>query len=114
MSFLSLEHFLQFGLGIWLALLFLLLAVRMLGGGLGLRGLLTTASPAGGRAINPERVVVLVTALSIIGAYALKALDTDVTANVEHPQLPDIPASLLTVLTGSNTLYLAGKIMRLR
>ena len=46
---------------------------------------------------------------SSIGYYVIKALNVDVSVSAS---LPDIPQTLLVALTGSNSLYLAGKIAR--
>ena len=45
----------------------------------------------------------------VIGYYVIEALHADMSVRAS---LPDIPQSLLVVLTGSNSLYLAGKIAR--
>jgi hypothetical protein len=47
--------------------------------------------------------------VGIIG-YAFTALHADV--NVAHPILPDVSNEFMTLPTGGNGLYLAGKIAR--
>jgi hypothetical protein len=48
----------------------------------------------------------------VLGVYTLNALHADVSGATGPPSLPDVPEYLLSLLTGSNGLYLAGKIAR--
>jgi hypothetical protein len=48
-------------------------------------------------------------AAAVIG-YAMTALHADVSP--PHPRLPDVPETLINILTGGNAIYLAGKAVR--
>lgn len=94
------------GLLLWFAALVLLIAVRVLRRDIEVTGLLTER---GRDEITPERVAAMAVFPIIIIYYVLLALRVDVSVN---PSMPDIPELLVTILTGSNGLYLAGKIAR--
>lgn len=96
------------GLIVWLALLFMLIAVRMLRGDIRCGGFLAPSSTA--REMAPERVVSTVVFPFVIMMYAIQALGADVSGAT--PRLPDVPDYLMSLLVGGNSLYLAGKIMR--
>jgi len=51
---------------------------------------------------------------AVIAYYLYTALHLDVTAVAEgvRPSMPNVPEYLLTLLTGTNSLFLAGKIAR--
>ena len=105
--------FLEYALLAWFGLLGLLLALRMLRRDITVSGMLMSES--GGRSIEPERLVQVV-ALPILLFYLVQAgLNVDVSVALAagtRPSLPNIPENLLTLLTGTNSLYLAGKIAR--
>lgn len=95
------------GLLIWLGLLTALVAVRVLQGDIAARGLLSES--AAGESVTPERVVAMAVFPTVLLMYVLTALQVDVRGD---PRLPDIPEAVVSLLTGSNALYLAGKIAR--
>ena len=97
------------GLLLWFGLLFALIAVRVLRRDIEVRGLLTNSSERGRDDITPERVAAMAVFPTILLYYVLTALRADMSVN---PSMPDIPELLVTILTGSNGLYLAGKIAR--
>jgi hypothetical protein len=103
---------LEYGLLTWFGLLALLLAMRMLTGGILVSGLVTRDDDNSGLA--PERVLHIAAFPIVIIYYVHAGLNLDVSAVAENvrPSLPDIPDQLLTLLTGTNSLYLAGKIAR--
>jgi hypothetical protein len=98
------------GLLVWFALL-VLLAVRPLLSGDSALGLLTSTTPD--EPIQYERLLVVVLVPSILGYYVIDTLNQALVFNAAgRPTLPEIPESLLSILTGGNGLYLAGKIAR--
>jgi hypothetical protein len=99
------------GLLVWFGLLMLLIAIRMLRGDIYVSGVLTHDPDLAGQAVEPERVVVMAIAPLIVIAYVYQALSTDLGGE-GRPSLPDVPETLLTLLSGGNALYLAGKIAR--
>ena len=97
------------GLLVWFALLALLITLRVMRGDIQASGmLLHDESDAN---VKPERVVAMAVFPAVIIGYAIAALHTDV-AKAMHPSLPDVSETLIGLLTGSNGLYLAGKIAR--
>lgn len=93
----------------WMALLALLIAVRILRGDIRVDGLLL--HNADDVTVAPERVLTMAVFPVVIVSYAYTALNM----NLELPgpvRLPDVPDSFLSLLLGSNGLYLAGKIAR--
>jgi hypothetical protein len=100
------------GLLAWLGLLLLLVTVRMLRGDIQTAGMLSHRIDENGGKVAPERVVAMIAFPFVLGIYALDALHTNVTSGAGPPSLPDVPEYLLSLLTGSNGLYLAGKIAR--
>jgi hypothetical protein len=100
------------GLLAWLGLLVLLVTVRMLRGDIRTTGLLSHRLDAREGKIAPERVVAMIAFPFVLGVYTLNALHADVSGAAGAPSLPDVPAYLLSLLTGGNGLYLAGKIAR--
>ena len=103
---------LEYGLLAWFGLLTLLIAVRMLRRDIEVTGLLTQRS--GDQSVLPERALHMAVFPVIIAFYLYTALHTDVTAVAEgvRPSMPDVPEYLLSLLTGTNSLFLAGKIAR--
>jgi hypothetical protein len=97
------------GLLIWFALLTMLITVRMLRGDINAGGMLSHDESDSD--VKPESVVAMAIFPVVIIAYAVMALQTDVTA-AAHPSLPEVPNTLINLLTGGNGLYLAGKLAR--
>ena len=103
---------LEYGLLAWFGLLMLLIAVRILRRDIDPTGLLV--HKAGDQAVLPERALHIAVFPAIIAYYLYTALHLDVAAVAEgvRPSMPDVPEYLLTLLTGTNSLFLAGKIAR--
>jgi hypothetical protein len=99
------------GLLTWFCLLALLITVRVLRGEIRTSGFLTDRNIAGSH-VAPERVVAMVAFPFVLLTYALTALHADLSVVNGRPIMPDVPEYLLTILTGGNGLYLAGKISR--
>jgi hypothetical protein len=97
------------GLLTWFCLLALLIAVRMLRGDIRTSGFLTDRNMTG---VAPERVVAMVAFPFVLLTYTMTALHADLSVVNGRPIMPDVPEYLLTILTGGNGLYLAGKISR--
>lgn len=93
--------FVQWSIGAWLALIFLLILARMATGSITLIGLLRMdrKSPFG-----LERLQLVFVTLAFAAGYALAALTQD-----SGKALPGIPTPLLLVLVGSQGTYLAVK-----
>ncbi len=101
------------GLLAWIALLALVLIVRYFDQKRRPTGYL--AGKAGrNAATQPERVAVIMIFPVVALFYAAYALSIDINAVPAgtRPSLPDVPEYLLALLTGGNTLYLAGKFVR--
>jgi hypothetical protein len=103
---------LEYGLLAWFGLLMLLIAVRILRRDIDASGILTQRGA--GQAVLPERALHMAVFPAVIAFYLYTALHVDVTAVPEgvRPSMPDVPEYLLTLLTGTNSLFLAGKIAR--
>jgi hypothetical protein len=95
------------GLIVWMALLFALLVRSALRGDVHGHGLLCHRP---GEPVAPERALHITVFPVVLLIYVMEALHADVTG--AHPSLPDIPQSLLVALTGTNSLFIAGKIAR--
>jgi hypothetical protein len=96
------------GLLVWFALLAVLIVMRVLNGDIFVAGMLQQTESDSG--VIPERVLAMMTFPAVIIAYAMMALHADVSS--AHPSLPDVPETLITLLTGGNAVYLAGKAAR--
>jgi hypothetical protein len=103
-------RFLEAGLLLWLALLAVIIAGRVLSGDIGGGGFLRTHRGEDG--VVPERAASMAIAPVVIVGYAFAALHADM--NVLHPSLPPLSDNLLMLLTGGNGVYLAGKIARIQ
>ena len=103
---------LEYGLLAWFGLLTLLIAVRILRRDIDASGLLTHR--AGDQSVLPERALHMAVFPVVIAYYLYTALQLDVTAVAEgvRPSMPNVPEYLLSLLTGTNSLFLAGKIAR--
>ena len=95
------------GLIVWMALLIALLVRGAMRGDVHGHGLL---SHRAGDPVAPERALNIAVFPVVVLMYVMEALHTDVTG--ARPSLPDISQSLLVALTGSNSLFIAGKIAR--
>jgi hypothetical protein len=100
------------GLVAWLGLLALLIAMRALRGDIRVAGFLADTADGAGFEVAPERAVVLVVFPLVLLMYAMSALNAELAVVGGRPVMPDVPEYLLTLLTGGNGLYLAGKIAR--
>jgi hypothetical protein len=99
------------GLLAWMALLALLIVMRILRGDINADGMLMYRADEGG--FNPERALTMAVFPTIIITYAYSALNMDLSATASLPlRLPEVPESLLSLLIGTNGLYLAGKVAR--
>lgn len=97
---------------IWLIALLALMIYRMLSGSVNLAGLFRTRGGAGtpsGR-IEAERVQLLIAFFFALAFYAKAAVAQAQTGMATS--LPEAPEELIAILTGSNALYLGGKIGR--
>ena len=103
---------LEYGLLAWFGLLMLLIAMRILRREIDVSGLLTQRT--GDQSVLPERALHIAVFPAVIAFYLYTALHVDVTAVAEgtRPSMPDVPEYLLSLLTGTNSLFLAGKIAR--
>ena len=103
---------LEYGLLAWFALLTLLIATRILRREIDVSGLLSQA--AGDGRILPERALHIAVFPAVVAYYVYTSLHVDVMAVAEgtRPSLPDVPEYLLTLLMGTNSVFLAGKIAR--
>ncbi len=99
--------FLAAGLLVWLALLAMLIGVRILRGDIYADGFLLHRQ--GDSGVATERVLAMAIFPVVIISYAATALHADMTV---HAALPEPSETLLSLLTGGNGLYLAGKIAR--
>lgn len=94
---------------VWFGLLMALIAVRILRRDIDVSGFLAQSkSPTA--SVLPERVIAMATFPTIVVGYVLLALQADVSG--ADPSLPDVPSTVVNLLTGSNSIYLAGKIAR--
>ena len=100
---------LEYGFLAWFGLLALLIAIRILRRDIEVTGFLTQR--ANGEAIAPERALLMAVFPIVLAYYVYTAISGDY-ANAMPPRLPDVPDYLLSLLTGTNSLYLAGKIAR--
>jgi len=76
----------------------LLIAYRLLTGGISLNGLLTMD----GEQFSPERAQLLVASVAGLLAYA--------TATLSQGKFPEIPNSLLALFAASHFIYIGGKV----
>jgi hypothetical protein len=97
------------GLLAWLGLLATIIILGVLRGDIRNRGMLIDHSRG---EIIPERLVMMAVFPFVLLGYIVTALSFDPLAAIDRPSLPDVPESLLALLTGGNGLYLVGKIAR--
>jgi hypothetical protein len=98
------------GLIAWLGALALMVAIRILRGDINSSGMLV--SEANDDSVNPERVLAMALVPAVLAFYAIHALNTGIVKTPTGLSMPDLPESLVALLTGGNGLYLAGKIAR--
>lgn len=97
------------GLLAWFGLLAMLIAMRALRGDIINIGFLADKLGAG---VAPERALMVAIFPAVVAAYAYSALTGEVPMINGRPSLPEVSPHLLALLTGSNSIYLAGKIAR--
>jgi hypothetical protein len=100
------------GLIAWLGAFALLVAMRILRGDIDAGGMLVTDPQRTGN-VDPERVIVMGVGPAVLAFYVIQTLNTGaVPLPSGGYSMPDLPESLVALLTGSNGLFLAGKIAR--
>lgn len=99
------------GLLVWFALLLGLVLLAALRGDIETAGFLSHSANTSDEPADPERVLAMAVFPVVVGYYVLLALNADV-AGTNPARMPDIPEFFVALLTGSNGLYLAGKIAR--
>ncbi len=104
MTVLDIGRHVQAGLGAWLAALAAIVFYQIITNPDRLRGLFRTGyGPA-----EPERIQLVAVFGFATGAYVLEAVKM-LNAPGLPTRMPEVPQYLLTVLTGSQAVYLAGK-----
>jgi hypothetical protein len=98
------------GLIVWFGTLALLIATRILAGDIASSGMLVTNPDKDG--VDPERVLAMALIPAVLGFYSIHALNTGIVTTPTGFSMPDLPEGLVSLLTGGNGLYLAGKIAR--
>jgi hypothetical protein len=94
----------------WFGLLAMLIAVRILRRDIEVAGFLTHERDG---PVAPERALMMAVFPVVLAYYVYTAISADLPLNASgRPSLPPVPDYLLSLLTGSNSLYLAGKIAR--
>ena len=91
----------------WLASAAAIVAYRFVTGAISTSGLVRSKSACG---IDPERVQMLLGTVAGAGYYV--ALSMALAGSDRIDRLPDMPELFLTLLGGSQFLYLAGKVAR--
>ena len=97
---------------IWLIALFVTIIYRMLSGSVNVAGLFRTRGGAGDSTgtVEADRVQLFIGFLFALAFYAKEAIAQAQTGMATG--LPVAPEELIAILTGSNLLYLSGKIGR--
>lgn len=97
---------------IWLIVLFVTIAYRVISGSVNVAGLFRTRAAAGGRAgaVEADRLQLFIAFLLTLAFYAKDAVAQTQTG--VPTGLPEAPEELIAILAGSNALYLSGKIGR--
>lgn len=90
----------------WLLTLLVLVAVRLLNGGISLRGLLHEKPPAGLGAVSGARVQLLLATIAAAATYI-----TDTLAASPADGLPEIGTAWLGVLGASNGIHIVAKLV---
>ena len=91
----------------WLASAAAIVAYRMVTGAVSTSGMLRGTV---GGSVDPERIQMLLGTLAGAGYYAALSLALIGSPHIER--LPDVPTLFLTLLGGSQFLYLGGKLAR--
>ena len=105
----NIANLLQYALVAWIALLAGFAFYAILVKSRAFEEMMTGTSGA----FDPERVGAIFVVLLVAGYYVLTALNTPPEQDALGAYwMPDIPESLLIVLAGSKSLYIAGKIAR--
>ncbi|MGY4511882.1 hypothetical protein [Bradyrhizobium sp. USDA 3650] len=108
----AIGKFLAFGLIAWFGAMLLLVLIRVLRDEVASSGLLVS-DISKDDSVNPERVVAAAIVPAVLAIYTIHALNTGiVTMPTGALSMPDLSEELVTLLTGGNGLYLAGKIAR--
>ncbi len=94
---------------VWLAAVAALVLFRMLQGKIHTDGLLRSAPNA---PIDPERLQMLAGAVAGAVFYASYAMQVAAQSDTPITSLPDVPDTVLVLLSGSQFLYLGGKLGR--
>src|SRR5262249_27062142 len=103
---------LQIGLLTWFGLLVLLIGIRILRRDIEVAGFLSHRRDSD--AVEPERALMMAVFPVVLAYYVYTAMSGDLPLNeAGRPSLPPVPDYLLSLLTGTNSLYLAGKIARI-
>lgn len=97
----------EYGLLTWFGLLALLIGIRILRRDIAVSGFLTHRS--GEETVAPERALMMAVFPVVLAYYVYTAMSVDIATTRSLPEVPDY---LLSLLTGTNSLYLAGKIAR--
>src|ERR1700760_4980767 len=99
---------LAFALIAWFGALLLLVIIRVLSDKAPTTGLLVT-NPGSRGGVDPERVIAAAIVPSVLAFYTIHALHTGAIPTATGLSMPDLPEGLVSLLTGGNGLYLAGK-----
>ncbi len=104
---------LAFGLLAWFGAMLLARAhLRVLRDDIASSGMLVS-DPSRDDSVDPERVAAAAIVPAVLAAYTIHALNTGIVMTpTGSMSMPDLPENLVTLLTGGNGLYLAGKIAR--
>jgi hypothetical protein len=101
---------LEFGLLAWFGALALLVVIRILRDEIPAGGMLVSAPDK--ESVDPERVVAVAIVPAVLAFYTIHAMNTGLVKTSTGFSMPDLPEALVSLLTGGNGLYLAGKIVR--
>jgi len=101
---------LEAGLLAWFGALALLVIVRALRDGVASGGMLV--SDPDKDSVDPERVVAMTIVPAVLAFYTIHAMNTGIVKTSTGWSMPDLPEGIISLLTGGNALYLAGKIAR--
>ncbi len=103
-------RFLEFGLLAWFGALAMLVMVRVLTDDIANSGMLVPDT--GNDNVAPERVLAMAIVPAVLAFYTIDAMNTGIVKTATGFSMPDLPESIVSLLTGGNGLYLAGKIAR--
>lgn len=103
---------LEAGLLAWFGAFALLVIVRVLRGRMATGGMLVSNPDK--HTVDPERVVAMAIVPAVLAFYTIHAMNTGLVPTSTGWSMPDLPEGLVSLLSGGNGLYLAGKIARRR